>query len=66
MSEYCDTTRSPCHQLINELGDGVFVEKKTGRFFIRGWTTDPRFSFQRWMQINYCPFCGCRLEILEI
>lgn len=66
MAEYCDTTRSPCDQLIKELGKGVFVDKKTGRFFIKGWSPDPTFAHQRWMSVVYCPFCGCRLEILEI
>jgi hypothetical protein len=66
MAEFCDTTRSPCDSLIKELGKGVAVDKKTGRFFVRAWTKDNTFQHQRWIEVQYCPFCGCRLEILEL
>jgi hypothetical protein len=52
--------------LIKELGKGVAVDKKTGRFFVRAWTKDNTFQHQRWIEVQYCPFCGCRLEILEL
>lgn len=74
MAEFCDTTRSPCEQLIDELGRSILVDKKTGRFFTKGWSKDTSYISQfkagksliRWIEIKYCPFCGCRLEIIEV
>jgi len=74
MSSYCDTTRSPCEHLIHELGRSILVDKRTGRFFTKTWSKDPAYATQfrvgkpliRWIEILYCPFCGCRLEILKV
>ncbi len=66
MADYCDSTRSPCAELIKELGYGFEVDRASNRFFLRMWTKDPEFGYQRWLEIQYCPFCGCRLAILEL
>jgi len=74
MAEFCDTTRSPCEHLIHELGRSVLVDKRSGRFFSKTWSKDPAYAAQfkagkpliRWIEIHYCPFCGCRLEIIEV
>ena len=61
MSAYCG--RSPCDTLLPALGRYVFGDPKTGAYKILIKGTDKR---RKAVSIIYCPFCGTRLEDLEL
>lgn len=61
MAAYCG--RSPCDTLLPALGRFIFGDPKSGdyKILIRG--TDKK---RKAVSIVYCPFCGTRLEELEL
>jgi hypothetical protein len=57
MSRICD--RSPCDRLLEVLGKYIFGSSPTGNggFYFQMPGEDPAE-----IEIDYCPFCGTRLE----
>ena len=72
MSKICD--RSPCDNLLNALGNYIFGSTNTtGRlegFIISAAIKHPdptsKFKFKKKIiEIEYCPFCGTRIEEIQ-
>jgi len=59
--EYCDW--SPCPQLLAALGRYVFGDPKNGTYklLVRQVGTEPMA-----VSITYCPFCGTRMDNLQL
>lgn len=55
--DYCD--RSPCSRLIKALGEWIYGDLDDGSYVIVTRGTTPS-------EIRYCPFCGTRLDQLEL
>lgn len=60
MANFCD--RSPCEPLLEALGRYVFGTQ-TGGYAI---AVKPLKGKRKVVIIKYCPFCGGRLERLEM
>lgn len=63
MSKICD--RSPCDRLLATLGKFIFgAPDKDGGFYIvvAGSEAMPPLEGPTEVNIDYCPFCGTRLE----
>ena len=61
--DYCD--RSPCARLIDALGRYVFGNPKTGEFVLTFMVRTKR-GRPKVIPIRYCPFCGSRLDSLNL
>jgi len=61
MSAYCDL--SPCDGLLPALGRYVLGDPKTGEYKFLTYGTNKKRGA---VSIKYCPFCGTRLENLEL
>lgn len=63
MAEICD--RSPCDKFIAALGRFVFSKRNAGSktaFVIDAMRRDGETQTHAELDIEYCPFCGTRLE----
>lgn len=56
MADFCD--RSPCKPLISALGNYIFGGRNGFAMIVQ----DDQFPEGKEIRIQYCPFCGTRLE----
>lgn len=61
MPAYCDI--SPCEGMLPALGRYVFGDLKTGEYKLLTAGADKK---RRAVSISYCPFCGTRLDNLQL
>ena len=64
MNGYCD--RSPCTSFLNSLGEWVFgrlEEHNKQGWYLRVVKGD---ADEHLVKIDYCPFCGTRLDQTEV
>ncbi len=72
MSRICD--RSPCDGLLDALGNFIFgANNENGKLegfvmhaAVKHTNPDSRFKLQKkTIEIDYCPFCGTRIEEIQ-
>ena len=57
--------RSPCKRLLHALGRYVYGDPQTGGY-VMAFMAQRRNAPVTIVQIRYCPFCGTRLDDLEL
>lgn len=61
--DFCD--RSPCKALLGALGHYVFGDPETGGY-VMAFIAQDRNEPVTVTAIRYCPFCGTRLDQLQL
>lgn len=65
MSKYCD--RSPCDGMLEALGRWILGSTDGGYKALTGYSNQTSRKLKAIpVPIHYCPFCGTRLEQLEL
>jgi hypothetical protein len=61
--DFCD--RSPCKALLGALGYYIFGDPETGGY-VMAFIPKSRTGPVAVIAIRYCPFCGTRLDTLQV